>query len=167
MTAEEEATGAEAETSAPRRLLVLDTSALSVLWDDRKAAHGVARQAFAHVVLSHTLVVPALVLYENRRGLEHAGAATRLRRLDQLLRTFSAHTVSLDDRGARLASTLWAQARSNGLTHGEIDLLVLACAVNLALNLAPGSAVTLVSHDGGFPRHDAVSVVRWDDLLLG
>ena len=147
------------------RDLVLDAVALSALLDERKPDHAHARKVLlAWVTESATdlelrdlppFVIPAITLYEVRRGLLKAGAARRVRDLDRFLRTYG-WIEDFGEEAANIAAGLWAERSRAGQPAGERDLLILATAV-----VVDGDVVT---RDEGFPRTEGVAVHTWEQV---
>jgi predicted nucleic acid-binding protein len=143
------------------RRLVLDTTALSVLLDERKPGHEEAQLAFERILAEDptpgsAVIVPTLVVYEAIRGLLSAGALRRIHDLTRFLRSF-AHVSGFDESHARNAAILWNDRKQRGETAGEIDLMILACAVS--------HQADVVTLDTRFPTAEGVSVLSWADLV--
>ena len=100
------------------RELVLDAVALSALLDDRKPDHAHALRMLSMLVgggadepadaADALFVVPAITLYEVRRGLLKVRAVRRIRDLDRFLRTY-AWVQDFDEETANTAAELWAE----------------------------------------------------------
>ena len=144
------------------RELVLDAVALSALLDERKPDHLHARRALSMLagegadgpadMADALFVIPAITLYEVRRGLLKIRAARRIRDLDRFLRAY-AWVQDFDEQTANTAAELWADRERRGKKPGERDLLIFATAM-----AADGDVVT---RDEGFPTAGAVSVLTW------
>lgn len=147
------------------RELVLDAVALSALLDERKPDHAHARRVLAawaaasaedeNSAAASPFVVPAIVLYEVRRGLLKADAKRRVRDLDRFIRTY-AWIEDFDEEAANIAAKLWAERSHAGRPAGERDLLILASAV-----MVEGD---VISRDGGFPTTKGVRVLTWEQV---
>ncbi len=115
-------------------LYLLDTNALTVLYDDQMAKraprfHATVRE---RISLDKELVIPTFVFYEARRGLEEltlrGEGKKKIARFDRLL--LGATILGLDaNNGWLLAATLWARNKSKGTNIREGDLLVAATAL--------------------------------------
>lgn len=90
--------------------LLLDTGVLGQICHPRR--HVDVRTWFRCAVREHTFIVSELADYELRRELLRVGAATSLRRLDELTRElpYAPITTSI----WRHAAALWAVARNTG-----------------------------------------------------
>jgi predicted nucleic acid-binding protein len=142
-------------------MLVLDTSALSALIDEKKPDHGDARRVMQARLLQRAededaedaplFLVPALVLYEIRRGLLHRDHQRLLRKLAQLLRTLAA-VEPFDTAMAERAAQAWAARASSGRQAGGLDLLIASTAAVLGADV--------VTADDGFPNVGQVRLLR-------
>jgi predicted nucleic acid-binding protein len=147
------------------RPLVLDTRALSALLDPKKPDHPSAAHVLATLLAARArgeiepdqplFSVPALVVYEARRGLLKRDNRRLLTHLERFLRTQS-RVVPFDQRTAELAASLWVARSREGRPAGELDLLILATAVTIGADV--------VTADDGFPTAEGVTLWRWPDL---
>lgn len=103
-------------------------------------------------------VVPALVLYEVRRGLLKSQNARLQRSLDALLRAY-VRVVAFDATTAERAAVEWVARTRSGKTPGELDLLIASTGAVLGADV--------VTADNGFPEPEGVTVRRWADLAIG
>lgn len=145
--------------------VVLDTRAISALLDARKPDHAEAQRALGALLAARAadrsepsqalFIVPALVVYEVRRGLLKRGNRRLLIQLDRLLRNH-ARVEPFDEATAERAAVEWVQRTSQGRTPGELDLLIASTAAVLGADV--------ITADLGFPEPAGVTLLRWSDV---
>ena len=147
------------------RDLVLDSRALSALLDPKKPDHEAAKHVLATRLAARALsdtdqdrplfYVPALVVYEVRRGVLKRENRRLLTQLDRFLRTH-AQVEPFDQATAEAAAALWVTRSREGRPAGELDLLILATAATIGADV--------VTADDGFPTVEGVTLWRWPAL---
>jgi predicted nucleic acid-binding protein len=150
------------------RPVVLDTNAVAALFDAKKPEHQDAKDAYERLLAARAadpskqaeclVVVPALVVYEVRRGLLKVGSQSMLRHFDQLLRA-QAYIAPFDEDTANLAAKEWAALQTAGKAAGELDLLIAATALEVDENI--------VTADIGFPALPGIRKLRWAEVQTG
>ncbi len=148
--------------------IVLDTRALSALLDERKPDHADAQRALEARLRARAdgrleanrpvFIVPALAVYEVRRGLLKKDNQRLLLKLARLLRTI-ARVESFDEVMADRAATEWVARTRAGKTPGERDMLIAATGAVLGADV--------VTADNGFPEPAGITLRRWADLVDG
>jgi predicted nucleic acid-binding protein len=99
--------------------------------------------------------VPALVVYEVRRGLLKRANRRLLVQFDRLLRNH-AHVHPFDEATAQRAAEEWVTRTRAGKTPGELDLLIAVTGAVLGADVVEG-----------FPEPSGVRLRRWADLTQG
>ena len=114
---------------------LVDTDVLSELLKGRNPI--VERQALDYSRLVGPLTFSAVTRFEIMRGLKLQQATAQLNKFFG----FCTHSVVLpvDEAVFDRASDLWVTARSQGLPHGDADLLIAATALRHGLLLATGN----------------------------
>lgn len=150
------------------RAVVLDTRAISALLDARKPDHGDAQRALGVLLAARAadtaepsqalFIVPALVVYEVRRGLLKRGNRRLLMQFDRLLRNH-ARVEPFDELAADRAAEEWVARTRAGKTPGELDLLIAVTGAVLGADV--------VTADDGFPEPAGVRLRRWADFVGG
>jgi predicted nucleic acid-binding protein len=109
------------------------------------------------------VIIPAIVDYEVRRGLNHIRATDGIRRLDEMARDFE--LVPLETPMLTLAAWLWGEARRVGRPGGDpqsldADVILAAQAI---LSAGSGDSLTVATTN---PKHFRLFVAaeRWEDV---
>jgi predicted nucleic acid-binding protein len=131
------------------RTVFLDSGPLGLLTNPKLPPATVAILAWAKSMRGAgcRIVVPAIADYEVRRELERAGKASGIAELN----TWNTEYLPLSDSALRLASKLWAQARTAGTATAdpkEIDGDVLIAAQAIDVGLPTSDFVIATSNPG-------------------
>lgn len=151
--------------SAPFQPVVLDTNALSALFDSKKSEHADAVAAMHRLLGARTestvdsheplFIIPSLVVYEVKRGLLKRNNWRLLHYVERILEQY-ADIEPFDEDVAEIAAKTWVHRSQIGRPAGELDLLISATAVSVGYDI--------VTADGGFPDADDVRTLRWDSV---
>ena len=113
----------------------------------------------------HTLIIPAVVDYEQRREHLRRNATASIAALDTFLAATPNRYLYLNDSAFKRAAEIWAQLRKDGLPTADakaLDCDVILAAQVLDLNLQPGTFIVATSNVGDLARMVACDI--WQNI---